>query len=53
MKAENIVYLKPILKDDVMSFAMLLALSREMEGNLKGSFLEADTWKQLITMRSY
>lgn len=45
------VYLKRILKDDVMSFAMPLALFREMEGNLEGSFLEGDTWKQLMKMR--
>lgn len=41
------VYLKRMLKDDVLSFAMPLALFREMEGNLAGSFLEGDTWAQL------
>lgn len=41
------LYLKRILKDDLFSFAMPLALFREMEGNLAGSFLERDTWKDL------
>lgn len=44
------LYLKRILKDDVMSFAMPLALYREMEANLTGSFLEQDTWKQLVEL---
>lgn len=34
-----------------MSFAMPLALFREMEGNLKGSLVEGDTWKRLLKMR--
>ena len=41
------LYLKRILKDDLFSFAMPLALFREMESNLAGSFLERDTWKDL------
>lgn len=44
------LYLKRILKDDVMSFAMPLSLFREMESNLAGSFLEQDTWKQLVDL---
>lgn len=44
------VYLKRILKDDVMSFAMPLVLFQEMEANLAESFLGQDTWKQLQSM---
>jgi uncharacterized protein (DUF169 family) len=44
------VYLKRLLKNDVMSFAMPLALFREMEANLAGSFLEQDTWQQLMNL---
>jgi uncharacterized protein (DUF169 family) len=44
------VYLKRMLKDDVMSFAMPLALFQEMEANLEGSFLEQGTWKQLMDL---
>ncbi len=46
------VYLKRMLKDDVLSFAMPLALFREMEGNLAGSFLTQDTWTQLKALAS-
>jgi uncharacterized protein (DUF169 family) len=41
------VYLKRILKDDVMSFAMPLSLFKEMESNLEESFIGGDTWEQL------
>lgn len=44
------MYLKRILKKDLMSFAMPLALFHEMESNLDGSFLMEDTWKQLIQL---
>ena len=44
------VYLKRILKDDLMSFAIPVPLFHEMEDNLTGSFLEQDTWKQLVAM---
>lgn len=46
------VYLKRMLKDDVMTFAMPLALFKEMEENLAGSFLEQDTWAQLKSLES-
>ena len=46
------VYLKRMLKDDVMSFAMPTALFKEMEANLTGSFLEQDTWAQLKSLES-
>lgn len=45
------VYLKRIIKDDVMSFAVPTRLYREMEDNLQGSFLGRDTWKQLQAIR--
>jgi uncharacterized protein (DUF169 family) len=44
------LYLKRILKDDLLSFAMPLALFREMEDNLAGSFIERDTWKDLRSL---
>jgi uncharacterized protein (DUF169 family) len=44
------LYLKRILKDDVLSFAVPLALFQEMENNLAGSFIEQDTWKQLVAL---
>jgi hypothetical protein len=44
------VYLKRILKDDLMSFAIPVPLFHEMEDNLTGSFLEQDSWKQLVAM---
>lgn len=44
------LYLKKMLKDDVLSFAVPLALFREMEDNLAGSFIGQDTWKQLVAL---
>lgn len=44
------VYLKRILKDDVMSFAVPLSLFREMESNVEGSFLQQATWRQLADL---
>ncbi|MGW8194765.1 MAG: DUF169 domain-containing protein [Desulforhopalus sp.] len=44
------VYLKRILKKDLMSFAMPLSLYQEMEENLPGSFLMGDTWRQLLQL---
>ena len=44
------VYLKRIIKEDVMSFAIPLALFLEMEANVEGSFLQQDTWQQLVAM---
>ena len=46
------LYLKRILKDDLQTFAVPLALFREMENNLAGSFVEQDTWKQLVALQS-
>ncbi len=44
------VYLKRLLKDDVMSFAVPWQLYEEMESNVDGSFLERGTWKELMEM---
>jgi len=41
------LYLKRLLKDDVMSFAVPLPLYYEMEANVPGSFLQRNTWKHL------
>jgi uncharacterized protein (DUF169 family) len=41
------LYLKRILKDDVMTFSVPKQLFFEMEENLDGSFLQQDTWRQL------
>jgi len=44
------VYLKKLLKDDLMSFAVPLSLFYEMEANLEESFLKQNTWSQLMDM---
>ena len=44
------VYLKRLIKDDVMSFAMPRALFLEMEANLDGSFVGRNTWNQLMAL---
>jgi uncharacterized protein (DUF169 family) len=46
------VAVKRLLKDDVMSFAVPLSLFQEMEQNVPGSFLERNTWKDLMALRS-
>ncbi|UCC61083.1 MAG: DUF169 domain-containing protein [Dehalococcoidia bacterium] len=45
------VQIKRQLKDDVMSFAVPLSMFQEMEANVPGSFLERNTWKELMEMR--
>lgn len=45
------VQIKRQLKDDVMSFAVPLAMFHEMEANVPGSFLERHTWKELMKLR--
>jgi hypothetical protein len=35
-----------------MSFAVPLSLFQEMEKNVPGSFLERNTWKDLMALRS-
>ncbi len=41
------VYLKRLLHDDVMSFAVPLSLFHEMEANCQESFLQGNTWQEL------
>jgi hypothetical protein len=45
------VQIKRQLKDDVMSFAVPLAMFHEMEANVPGSFLERNTWKELMELK--
>ncbi|MBE0582220.1 MAG: DUF169 domain-containing protein [Desulfofustis sp.] len=47
------VYLKRLLRDDLLSFAVPLKLFREMEDNLEESFLTGKTWRELRTMGSF
>ena len=46
------VAIKRLLKDDVMSFAVPFRLFQEMEENVVGSFLERNTWKNLLALKS-
>jgi len=41
------VYIRKLLSDNLMSFAMPLALFEEMEANVEGSFLQRQTWNNL------
>lgn len=45
------VYIRKQLGDNLLSFAMPFALFEEMEANVKGSFLQRHTWKNLIQDR--
>lgn len=42
------VYVKKMLGDNLMRFTVPYAMFREMEGNVKGSFLEREVWKSLM-----
>jgi len=44
------VYIRKQLGDNLLTFAMPLALFLEMEQNVPGSFLERHTWQSLITI---
>lgn len=46
------VQIKRQLKDDVMSFAVPFAMFGEMEANVPGSFLERNTWKELMELKA-
>jgi len=46
------VALKRLLKDDLMSFAVPFKMFQEMEANVPGSFLERNTWKELMEMKA-
>lgn len=45
------VQIKRQLKDDLLSFAMPFAMFKEMEANVPGSFLERNTWRELMGLR--
>ena len=45
------VQIKRQLKEDLMSFAMPFAVFEEMEANVPGSFLERNTWKELMKLK--
>jgi hypothetical protein len=45
------VQVKRQLKDDVMSFAVPFSMFEEIEANVTGSFLERDTWQQLMSFK--
>jgi hypothetical protein len=42
------VYIRKQLADNLMTFAVPLAMFKEMEGNVAGSFLERPTWQGLL-----
>jgi hypothetical protein len=46
------VAVKRLLKEDVMSFATPFRLFQEMERNVPGSFLERNTWKDLLALKA-
>ena len=45
------VSLKRMLKQDLVTFAMPHQLYQEMEQNVPGSFLERNTWRELIALK--
>jgi hypothetical protein len=45
------VCIRKQLGDNLLSFAMPLALFREMEANVEGSFLQRHTWQELMTAK--
>lgn len=46
------VQIKRQLKDDLMTFAVPFVMFQEMEANVPGSFLERNTWKELMKLRA-
>ena len=46
------VQIKRQLKDDLMTFAVPFVMFQEMEANVPGSFLERNTWKELMSLRA-
>ena len=45
------IKLKRQLKNDILSFAVPYRMFEEMESNITGSFLEGNTWKELIDLK--
>ncbi len=46
------VQIKRQLKDDLMTFAVPLVMFEEMEASVPGSFLERNTWKELMKLKA-
>lgn len=46
------VYIRKQLADNLMTFAVPLAMFKEMENNVAGSFLERPTWRALLTAKA-
>jgi len=46
------VQIKRQLREDLMSFAAPVAMFREMEANVPGSFLQRNTWKELMELKA-
>ena len=46
------VYIRKQLADNLMTFAVPLAMFKEMENNVAGSFLERPTWRTLLSAKA-
>lgn len=46
------IQIKRQLKDDVMSFAVPFTMFHEMEANIPGSFLEKNSWIELMKLKT-
>ena len=46
------VYIRKQLEDNLMTFAVPLAMFKEMENNVAGSFLERPTWRALLSAKA-
>lgn len=46
------VYIRKQLADNLMTFAVPLAMFKEMENNVTGSFLERPTWRALLSTKA-
>jgi hypothetical protein len=46
------VYIRKQLADNLMTFAVPLAMFKEMENNVAGSFLERPTWRALLSAKA-
>jgi hypothetical protein len=46
------LYIRKQLGEDLMTFAVPLAMFEEMEENVNGSFLERPTWQKLLRSKS-
>jgi hypothetical protein len=46
------VYIRKQLADNLMTFTVPLAMFKEMENNVAGSFLERPTWQGLLSVKT-